>query len=68
MGNRRGASNEYPQHVFIENTKCKKNISNFRLKKGALTGAMHVVSGYFYHRDISGLLYTSAVIHYSSMT
>ena len=35
---RRGASNEYPQHMF--SWRNKKNISTFGLKKSVLTSAM----------------------------
>ena len=35
---RRGASNEYPQHMFL--SRNKKNIDTFWLKKSALSRAM----------------------------
>ena len=35
---RQGATNEYPQHMFL--WRNKKNINNFQLKKSTLSGAI----------------------------
>ena len=37
---RRGASNEYPQHMF--SSRNKKDISIYRMKKGTLSVAMKI--------------------------
>ena len=47
---RRGASNEYPQHIFA--WRNKKDISIFRDEKSALSIAMHVTEIFLYFQDL----------------